>query len=118
LSEEQDALPVALYDFLYKDSARIASYYAQLFSGRLSSLEQSDSTKDSKDQAAGLNVAIVTGGVKASNESQTTTKRIIDPHDIITTDVLSHLISEKRISELMITCLPLATILLLLQKAY
>ena len=29
-----------LYDFLYKDANRIASYYAQIFKGRLSSLEK------------------------------------------------------------------------------
>lgn len=99
MSEEQDALPVALYDFLYKDSARFASYYAQLFSGRLSALEEVDSEKETKDQTAGLSVAITSGSVKTSNEFQTTTKRIIDPHDLITTDVLSHLVTNKRINE-------------------
>ena len=99
MSEEQNALPVALYDFLYKDSARLASYYAQLFSGRLSALEEVDSEKETKDQTAGLNVAITSGSVKTSNEFQTTTKRIIDPHDLITTDVLSHLVTNNRINE-------------------
>jgi len=36
-AEEQTG---ALYDFLYRDSNRIASYYAQLFGGRLSSFEE------------------------------------------------------------------------------
>jgi hypothetical protein len=33
--------PDALYDFLYKDIGRIASYYAQVFRGRLTGVEES-----------------------------------------------------------------------------
>ena len=51
---EQDEQAVELYDFLYKDAGRIASYYAQIFSGRLSSLEETDSERDSKDQGGRL----------------------------------------------------------------
>lgn len=95
---EQDEQAVALYDFLYRDVSRIASYYAQIFSGRLTQLEETNSERDTKDQGAKLSVHVVSGDVKASSEIQSSTKRIIDPHDLITTDVLSYLISKGRIA--------------------
>ena len=39
---EQEEEVVTLYDFLYRDLSRIASYYAQIFHGRLSGLEETD----------------------------------------------------------------------------
>lgn len=88
----------ALYDFLYKDAGRIASYYAQLFRGRLAQLEETDSERSAKDQRATLSVYVASGNVSSQNEVQTTSRRIIDPHDLITTDVLSSLISEGRVN--------------------
>ena len=81
-----------LYDFLYRDIGRITSYYAQLFSGRLTQLEETDSDRRVKDQSAKLNVQIASGDVKTSIETQVSAKRVIDPHDVITTDVLSYLV--------------------------
>jgi hypothetical protein len=87
-----------LYDFLYKDTARIASYYAQLFRGHLSQIEETDSERTAKDQSARISIHVASGDIKSLNEIQTATKRIIDPHDLITTDVLSYLVNAGRIT--------------------
>lgn len=83
--------PAALYDFLYRDSGRMASYYAQIFSGRLSSLEQTDSERTSEDKGAKLDIHIAAGDLKHTRETSRMAKRVIDPHDVLTTDVLSYL---------------------------
>lgn len=95
---EQEEPQAALYDFLYRDSSRIASYYAQLFSGRLTSLEEQDASTDSIEKRGGLSIQIASGDLKTGQADVVTHKRIIDPHDVVTTDVLSHLIATNRIS--------------------
>lgn len=87
-----------LYDFLYKDSSRIASYYAQLFSGRLTSLEESDQIQDTAERDSRLSVKVAESAWKDVRQNQTATKRVIDPHDVVTTDVLSYLVGNQRIS--------------------
>lgn len=79
----------ALYDFLYKDNERIASYYAQLFRGRLTSLEESDQLQDSQERTMKLSVKVVEYGTRTTEQNQTGQKRVIDPHDLVTTDVLT-----------------------------
>lgn len=81
----------ALYDFLYRDAGRMASYYAQIFSGRLSSLEQTDTDRASEDKSAKLNIHVASGDLKHTSETTRSSKRVVDPHDIVTTDVLSYL---------------------------
>src|SRR5262249_30236342 len=81
----------ALYDFLYRDSNRIASYYAQLFSGRLSSIEETDATRESQDKDIKGDAKIVSGGLKWVKEATTGAKRVFDPHDMVATDVLAEL---------------------------
>ncbi|MFN2456405.1 MAG: hypothetical protein ABR577_19595, partial [Pyrinomonadaceae bacterium] len=66
-SEEQTG---ALYDFLYRDSNRIASYYAQVFGGRLSSVEEIDTTRDIIDTTGHATVGVVGGDLKSSKENQ------------------------------------------------
>lgn len=88
---EQDEHPAALYDFLYRDSGRLTSYYSQLFDGRLTSLEQTDSDRDSRTRKVGADLKIVKGELGKSEEILASSKRTIDPHDIITTDVLTSL---------------------------
>ncbi len=83
--------PLPLYDFLYRDAGRMASYYAQLFSGRLSSLEQTDSERTSEDKGAKVNIQVASGDLKQTRETARTAKRTIDPHDVITTEVLAFL---------------------------
>jgi len=87
----------SLYDFLYRDAGRMASYYAQIFSGRLSSLEQTDSERTSEDKGAKLNIHVASGDLKHTRETSRTAKRTIDPHDVITTDVLAFLGENNRI---------------------
>ncbi len=87
----QDAPPDALYDFLYRDSNRITSYYAQLFSGRLTALEETDLDREAAETNASVSVKLLGGGVKKTDDTQRTQKRTIDPHDLITVDVLSRL---------------------------
>ena len=40
---EQDAQTDVLYDFLYRDSSRITSYYAQIFGGHLTTVQNTES---------------------------------------------------------------------------
>ena len=87
----------ALYDFLYRDSGRIASFYAQLFSGKLTQLEEVDAERSGAERTGGVNLQIASGNLKSLSETQNTSKRIIDPHDLITTDVLSSLSEQGRI---------------------
>jgi hypothetical protein len=95
-SEEQK---VALYDFLYRDSSRITSLYSQIFGGHLTSLEETDSIRDSKDRGARLNMAVASGDIKSSEENLTSHKRVTVPHDILATDVLSFFQEKGRIHE-------------------
>lgn len=90
-----EELPVELFDFLYRDSSRISSYYSQIFQGRLSSLEETDSDKNTLATGGEANVYVVKGKVQESGETQTTSKRTIDPHELITTDVLSNLVESN-----------------------
>ncbi len=96
---EQDEQAVALYDFLYKDSGRIASYYSQIFKGRLASLEEADSDRESLEKGGKIDLQIVSGDLKTTQETQSSSKRVIDPHDVITTDVLSFLRSSELIND-------------------
>ena len=61
--------PLPLYDFLYRNAGRMASYYAQIFSGRLSSLEQTDAERTSEDKGAKLNIHVASGDLKQTHET-------------------------------------------------
>lgn len=87
---EPEELPDALYDFLYRDSGRITSYYAQFFGGHLTGLEQQDSEKHIHNKQTKLDAGFISHQETTAPENQKTDKRIIDPHDLIATDVLSH----------------------------
>src|SRR5262245_40164760 len=93
----EEGQTAALYDFLYRDSNRIASYYAQLFSGRLSSIEETDATRESQDKDIKGDAKIVSGGLKWVKEATTGAKRVFDPHDMVATDVLAEL-GKRRVS--------------------
>jgi hypothetical protein len=83
--------PGGLFDFLYRDSNRITSYYAQIFGGRLSSLEETDSERSTSDSGIKGNIQVLSAEERATSQIETGSKRTIDPHDLITTDVLSSL---------------------------
>jgi hypothetical protein len=87
----RDEQVAALYDFLYKDSARLISYYAQIFGGRLSSLEKSVSERNSLGSGGKLNFAVALSDFKSQNEVQSGSKEVFDPHDVPTTDILTFL---------------------------
>jgi len=86
-----------LYDFLYRDSSRIGSYYAQIFSGRLSSIERAESAKESSDKEGKLTAGFASAEAKITKEAQSGLKHIFDPHDLIASDVLAILTRDKRI---------------------
>jgi len=96
LNEAQEEQTVVLYDYLYRDASRIASYYAQLFNGRLTGLEDTDSTTETEENTGKLNIQVAAGEMKATKAFNRMAKRLIDPHDVVTSDVLSYL-SEKYI---------------------
>lgn len=93
LEEPQDAL----YDFLYRDSGRITSYYAQIFGGHLTGLEETDASTDTIDKSGNLSAGVVSGVLKSAQQDTTSSKRITDPHDVRTTDVLSHFTERGRV---------------------
>lgn len=87
-----------LYDFLYKDAERIASYYAQLFAGRLSSVEHATSNRDVQDATVKGSAGVVGGEAKTVSETLRSVRRVVDPHDLAVTNVLSYLLDNGHIS--------------------
>jgi hypothetical protein len=85
-----------LYDFLYRDSSRITSYYAQIFGGHLKSVQDTDSEKDSRDKVGRLNLQLANADLRSGRENLQSQTRVIDPHDLIATDVLVRLSTENR----------------------
>ncbi len=96
---EQDAQTDVLYDFLYRDSSRITSYYAQIFGGKLTSVQNTETERDTKDKSGKLDFGLVGGDLKSGKENTQSQTRAIDPHDLITTDVLSQLRSGDRFNQ-------------------
>ena len=88
---EQDEPAVELYDFLYRDSGRITSYYAQIFGSHLSSTEETSAEQKGAEYSGKVDVKVVSGDAKSTSTVQRTTKRVLIPHDVITTDVLTFL---------------------------
>ena len=88
---ERDEPPDELYDFLYRDTGRFTSYYSQIFAGRLTSTEETDTDRETRDRGLGGNLQVISGNVGTSEEVSSTSKRTIDPADLIPSDVLSSL---------------------------
>lgn len=93
------ALPVALYDFLYKDTDRLTSYYAQMFQGKLLGVERTTATKDNKEASGKLSVGLAGGDVRATEETLESLKETIDPHDRAINDVLAYLVENNHVSQ-------------------
>lgn len=83
--------PAGLYDFLYRDSSRITSYYAQIFGGRPSSIEETDSERSTAENVLKESLHVISAEQRHRSEIETGSKKTIDPHDIIATDVLTSL---------------------------
>jgi hypothetical protein len=94
----QEEPQVELYDFLYRDSNRLSSYYSQIFRGKLASLEQTDSSKQTTKKKGKGDAKVASVELGKDDEIQKSQKRIIDPHDTITTDVLSYIINGDFVS--------------------
>ena len=89
-----------IYDFLYVDRDRIASFYSQLFDGHLVSFERIiGSTSQSSANISAKIPGIAEGGGKETQISKEERKEIINPHDAATADVLSKLIDIAKNSE-------------------
>ena len=94
-AEELGSIPVQLYDFLYRDAQRIASYYAQYFSnGRLTQSEKVRATRDNRTSTFKATSVVVGGDLQGMSESQESFKEVFDPHDIVTVDVLTRLMEQ------------------------
>src|SRR5687768_10801803 len=88
---------VELYDFLYRDSNRLESYYAQIFQGTLSSIEKTENNKENAKRTEGLNFKVFNANREKSLEDSFSSKEVFIPHDMNTTDVLSFLTSNSYI---------------------
>ena len=61
-------------------------------------LEETDLDRESVDKTGKLSLTVLGGNIKTTEEFQLGSKRTIDPHDLIATDVLSYLQSNQLIS--------------------
>ncbi len=88
---------VGLYDFLYRDAARLTSYFAQVYGGRLSSKETVDSSREGRERTGRLGAPLVTlgGDAKAMEEQTRSTRETFDPHDLSITNLLTLLLDER-----------------------
>jgi hypothetical protein len=67
----EPAEPVAeLYDYLYRDSNRFDSFYAQMFGGTLKSYERGETARSATDKTGKASVSVVAGELKSTEESQ------------------------------------------------
>jgi hypothetical protein len=81
-----------LFDFIYKDTGRILSYYAQLFGGRLASFEESKTDRKGREIGGRAGFYNFLGGeLKKISDDQSAFKKVIDPHDVLAIDVLNQL---------------------------
>lgn len=88
-----------LYDYLYKDVDRLSSYAAQIFQGKLISREISATERNISENAGKLGIHnYVEGSVKHTGDTQESTKNVLDPHDVVTTDVLTYLKENERLA--------------------
>lgn len=87
-----------LLDFLYRDPTRIASFYAQLFGGLLSSTEISDGSKKAVESGGGGGFpGVAEGHHKRGNERTEGRKETITPNDVLVTDLITRMIADTRV---------------------
>ena len=91
LPETEESQAVELYDFLYRDQNRLASYYAQVFAGRLSLTEETDQKRSGHRTSGKGGIHIVEGTYQYENDATSSVKRVVDPHDLNTIGILSYL---------------------------
>ncbi len=91
--------PQAIFDFLYRDYSRLASYYAQRYSGKLLGVEQTKGLESQKASSGSMNVGSpqilgAKGDAQFSSKQNEQSKQTIDPHDMLVSDTLSFLSSD------------------------
>ncbi len=91
-AEEQ---PSELYDFLYRDAERIASYYAQIWNGRLLSVEESSNESERAESVVKGDLHVASTESKTVSDAQFANKRTIDMHDAATVDLLLRLTAQR-----------------------
>ena len=81
----------ALRDFLYKDAARVTSFYSQIFGGLLASSEQTTSDINQSDRTVGFKDWF---GFKRSKTGTESARDTFQPHDIIANDTIDILLQK------------------------
>jgi hypothetical protein len=95
----QGAQTAELYDFLYRDSDRIVSYYAQIFGGHVASIEKTDSVRTTQERSGTASISILGGNLKNLEDVCNALKTTVNPHDLVTTDVLTELRANGRLRD-------------------
>jgi hypothetical protein len=88
----EPAEPTDVFDFLYRDASRIASYYAQLFSGLPKSSENLGQSKQATETTIKGSVSVAGAERKSIKDIVTSRKEVVDPHDTITIDMIAKLL--------------------------
>ncbi|MDX2108762.1 MAG: hypothetical protein SFY80_00830 [Verrucomicrobiota bacterium] len=94
---ESEKQAVELVDFLYRDKSRLASYYAQIFGGRLMESEITSGVNNSKTLQGSLSVAVASGNVTNEKAISEEKKDTLDPHDAANLDVFIKLLELKKL---------------------
>lgn len=84
-------LPEKLYDVLYADEDKIASYYAQIFRGLLKSTKLTESETSGTSGDIGLHAAVMTGKTAHQALASHSLENTITPHDIAVIDTIVRL---------------------------
>lgn len=98
-NREEPEVSAPLVDYLYRDANRLASYSAQLFGSVTQSIEQSQTMRHLSDRRAQLGpaaIGVVEG--KSSEEVTEGQKTTAWPHDVVTSDLLTQLRLEGRVT--------------------
>jgi hypothetical protein len=96
---EHDARTVGLIDLLYRDHNRIASYYAQLFGGRLSAHEKTTTTRESHSSDTKASLGVFASDLLNGRELTNSVRDSVDPHDLLVIDVLAELMGSGRVQD-------------------
>lgn len=90
---------VSLYDYIYKDTARLASYYSQIWSGKLTIVEKTESSKETQEKQVKAGIKVVEGSYGSKEELDKFAKLSYDPLDMATNDILSYLLKNNYINK-------------------
>jgi hypothetical protein len=89
--EEKATGKAGLLDFLYQDKSKIASFYAQVFSGNIVAITKHEENSKAKEVRYGGKVAIAEASRQTQEQSSTQVSTQIDPHDYSSLLLLSAL---------------------------